>query len=71
MSYVRGKDQHGATYCVDDPLAAQLAGCHRQNPAPDDVVDALLAIRAVFPALLAERREFRNAVRDAYAALTA
>jgi fructuronate reductase len=71
MSYVRGKDQHGASYSVDDPLAAQLADCHRQNPAPDDLVDALLAIRAVFPARLAERREFRDAVCNAYTARTA
>jgi fructuronate reductase len=71
MAYVRGKDSSGRTYTVDDPLARKLADCHRRRHTAEDVVDALLGIREIFPERLAERPDFRNAVRRAYVDLTA
>ncbi len=69
MAYVRGENDSGASWRVDDPLAPRLAGCHRSERSVDDTVAALLAVREVFPAALAERDDFRAAVRAAYARL--
>lgn len=66
MLYVRGSDNDGRRYMVDDPMAETLADCHRQHRAPDDVVVALLAVRDVFPPALADAPVFREAVVDAY-----
>jgi fructuronate reductase len=63
--YVRGHDDRGREWTVDDPLAPGLAKCHdRSNP--DQIVDALLGIRQIFAERLAGRHDFRDAVRRAY-----
>lgn len=64
-AYVRGKDQQGRQWPVDDPMADKLAECHRQS-SPDEVVAAILGIRKIFPESLAERGDFRIAVRNAF-----
>jgi fructuronate reductase len=70
MVYVRGFDDDGRTYTVDDPMAERLARCHRRERAPEDVVDSLLSIGEIFPERLALHADFRDAVRAAFARLT-
>ena len=67
LAYVRGKDAAGAKWVVDDPLAARLAGCHRDSPA--DTVAALLALADIFPPRLAGHPGFRRDVLAAYTSL--
>lgn len=63
--YVRGGDNRGRRWPVDDPLASRLAQCHQRQSA-DQTIDALLAIREIFPAELSGREDFRQAIRRAY-----
>jgi fructuronate reductase len=65
MLYVRGSNDRGRTWQVDDPLAAKLAQCH-DRPKADEIVDSLLAMQEIFSARLRRRDDFRNAVRRAY-----
>jgi fructuronate reductase len=65
LAYVRGGNDAGEAWPVDDPLAARLAACHRSGAAADDAVAALLAVREVFPQDLATHPGFRRAVLDA------
>lgn len=65
MHYVRGTDGDGNRWEVDDPLAMRLADCHRENGAAA-VVDAILAIRTIFPERLAVSKDFRKAVLGAF-----
>jgi fructuronate reductase len=62
LAYVRGRNDAGDTWPVDDPLAARLAACHRSGASADDAVAALLSVREVFPQDLATHPEFRRAV---------
>jgi fructuronate reductase len=66
MHYVRGADRNGNRWEVDDPLRSVLADCHRRHESAADVVDALFALRAVFPERLAQSKAFRDAVLDAF-----
>jgi len=66
IAHVRGIGAAGAAHRVDDPMAARLADCHRRHATAEGVVDALLGIREIFPARLASRRDFRDAVCKAY-----
>ena len=55
MRYVGGVDEHGQEIDVRDPLAARLREASERADTPEGKVAALLAIRDVFPADLAER----------------
>ena len=66
MRYVRGQDDNGQHWLVDDPLAARLADCHRRNADVRDTVADLLAIESIFAPSLAAYPAFRTAVIDAY-----
>jgi fructuronate reductase len=65
MVYVRGSNDRGRKWQVDDPLASKLAQCHDRANA-DETVDSLLAMQEVFSERLRRRDDFRNAVRRAY-----
>jgi fructuronate reductase len=69
LRFVRGSNDARHHWTVDDPLAAVLADCHRRHGTSEDVVAALLAVDAVFPAALRERDAFRRAVSAAYRSL--
>jgi fructuronate reductase len=72
MRYVMGTDESGRAIVVQDPLAKDLARRIEQaHGQPGTVVDNLLAVRAVFGDDLPGTVEFRNAVREALAALIA
>ena len=70
FSYVRGRNDEGATWQVDDPLAQRLRACHDQHTDARDIAAALLAISDVFPQSLAERPQFRAAVLEAFRQMT-
>jgi fructuronate reductase len=70
LSFVRGSNDAGQHWPVDDPLAAAFAGCHRQHATAEDLVAALLAVGDVFPPALREDDTFRRAVVAAYRELT-
>ena len=55
MRYVSGTDEAGAAIDVRDPLAEVLAKTAASKTAPRDKAVALLALRDVFPADLAEQ----------------
>jgi fructuronate reductase len=71
IAYVRGADDAGNKWAVDDPLAVELAACHAGNRKLDDIVAAILSISAIFPAALAAHPGFRTAVTGAYTRLLA
>ncbi|SFR52947.1 fructuronate reductase [Yoonia tamlensis] len=66
MRYVGGVDENGAPIDVKDPLAAQLRAAYDSAEKPDGKVAALLAMRDVFTADLAENPIFRAAVTVAF-----
>lgn len=55
LGYIRGSDELGRNWEVDDPLASRLAQCHNQA-SDDDIVDSLLGIREIFSGRIAGRR---------------
>lgn len=55
MRYVGGMDEQGQEIDVRDPLAARLRDASESADTPEAKVAALLAIRDVFPADVAER----------------
>lgn len=62
MQYLRGKDEAGLMYAINDPLAESL----KAAAAIDDIsqrVDALLSIDAVFGSDLKDRIEFVSVVK--------
>lgn len=67
MRWQEGCDDQGATYVVDDPLAARTAGT--ANLSAEDAVARLLAIDAVFPPALAAHEGFRGTLAEALATL--
>lgn len=68
MAYVRGTDAAGKAIDVRDPLADLLAA--RSTGSVAERVDALLAVRAVFPEDLARNEAFRTDLTRALATLT-
>lgn len=55
MRFVQGQADDGQPLPLDDPLADEIRGCLAAAPAnPAGVVGALLGLRAIFPAALAE-----------------
>lgn len=69
MRWQGGRDDLGATFPVDDPLADVAKGRIAGRDTAEDVVAALLGMDAVFPPALAARPDFRQAVVAAYASL--
>ena len=69
MRYVSGSDEKGQPIEVKDPLAKVLRTASDSADKPEDKVDTLLAIQAVFDPELAANTHFRNAVIAAYKAL--
>jgi fructuronate reductase len=71
MRYVGGIDEKGAAIDVRDPLAERLKTLSDAANAPEAKVAALLAMREIFPAALAEDEGFRRAIDAAYRSLVA
>ncbi|WP_148252019.1 mannitol dehydrogenase family protein [Aidingimonas lacisalsi] len=72
IRYTAGQDLHGTAYHVDDPLAATFATLHeRHGDSVERLVEAFLAVDAVFPSALARWPGFSQAVTTAYHTLTA
>ena len=71
MRYVGGTDEKGAAIDVRDPLAERLKALSDGAATPEAKVAALLGVREVFPAALAEDAAFRVAVTDAFRRLAA
>ncbi|SDM06339.1 fructuronate reductase [Modicisalibacter muralis] len=70
IRYTAGSDLHGNRHALDDPLAETFAALHRRHG--DDagsLVQAFLALDAVFPAALAEYSCFVDNVENAYRSL--
>lgn len=66
MRYVMGTDERGEAIDVRDPLAERFAALAREaGPVADRLAPALLGVREVFAADLAERPAFRTAVTAA------
>jgi fructuronate reductase len=53
MRWQGGTDDQGRAFAVDDPLATRTAAALAGASSPEERVDALLAIDAIFPATLA------------------
>ncbi|EPC00266.1 mannitol dehydrogenase [Litchfieldella anticariensis FP35 = DSM 16096] len=71
IRYTAGRDLHGTAYPVDDPLAATFAKLHEQHgDSPAQLVDAFLAVDAVFPPALAQWPGFAEVVTAVYRTLT-
>jgi fructuronate reductase len=60
MRWQGGRDDSGAAFIVDDPLATETARRREGAHSPADQVAALLSIEAIFPPRLAASQEFRN-----------
>lgn len=69
MRYVGGIDEKGDTIDVRDPLAGRLKSLSDGAAEPADKVAALLSVREIFPAPLADNPTFRNALTTAYQSL--
>ncbi len=69
MRYVGGVDERGGAIDVRDPLAARLKAMSDGAATDQERVAALLSVREVFPAALAESEQFRSALVAAYAGL--
>ena len=70
MTFLRGHADSGTHFEIKDPLAArlqELAAPARGNP--EALLDALLPVREIFPASLADQPLFRSALREALQAL--
>jgi fructuronate reductase len=67
MRWQEGRDDAGASFVVDDPLAARTAV--PAGLATADAVAGLLAIDAIFPPALAAHDGFRQTLVDALTAL--
>lgn len=70
MRWQEGRDEAGHPHVVDDPLAAQTHRLVLDHPELLERGAALLSLRAVFPANLAENPHFSGPVLDAYRRLS-
>ncbi|GGY02746.1 fructuronate reductase [Litchfieldella qijiaojingensis] len=71
IRYTAGRDLHGTAYPVDDPLAATFALLHEKHgDCAAHLVEAFLAVDAVFPSALARWPGFAETVTVAYRTLT-
>ncbi|RAK51338.1 mannitol dehydrogenase family protein [Phenylobacterium deserti] len=62
MRWQEGRDEGGAAFKVDDPLADTTRSLVERGSSPTDKALALLSLSAVFPADLVGRPDFRAAV---------
>jgi len=69
MRYVGATDENGLPIKVQDPLAARLKTLSDKAGSVTEKVGAMLALREVFPAGLAENPDFQKAVIASYADL--
>jgi fructuronate reductase len=70
IRYAGGKDEHGATIDVQDPLAAAFAGIVRDAQGdPAAMADGFLDLKSVFGSDLMAHHAFREAVRTNVVAL--
>jgi fructuronate reductase len=71
MTFLRGHADDGTSFDIKDPLAGRLqelaASAHGE---PEALLAALLPVREIFPARLAEQPGFIGALRDALQALS-
>lgn len=66
MMFLRGHADDGTRYEISDPLASRLhALAVSAHDEPQALMDALLSVREVFPANLADLPEFRKALWQA------
>lgn len=71
IRYTAGRDLEGRPHKVDDPLATAFAALHEEHgDSVERLVEAFLAVEAVFPSALAKRPDFVAAVTEAYRTLT-
>lgn len=65
MRYALGRDESGAAYNVDDPLAGRFAAVSAEtHDDPAEIADAFLAIREIFGKDLPENARFRSTVTE-------
>lgn len=62
MAWTGGRNDLGAVHGVEDPLAMVIADALGNATAPEDRVAALLSLRQIFPARLADEQAFRKAL---------
>ncbi len=63
MRFLLARTEAGASYAVADPLAERLTGLARENERSGEALTrALLGVREIFPAELAENQAFSDAV---------
>ncbi len=60
MRWQSGRDDNGATFTVDDPLADLLGRTVAAATSPEDKVAALLSLSQIFPPALADDFAFRG-----------
>ncbi|WP_062434546.1 mannitol dehydrogenase family protein [Herbidospora daliensis] len=71
MRFVQGTADDGRPLPLDDPLAGRIrAALADARPGPAGVVEALLGLRAVFPAAFAHDTRLRELIVAAFADLT-
>jgi fructuronate reductase len=71
LHHLSGRDDQGAPIPVNDPLAARLMPLAAADRPAAQVVDDVLAVRAVFPEGLAARADFRERLAAALGRLRA
>jgi fructuronate reductase len=71
MRYVGGVDEKGEVIDVRDPLAARLKGLSDGATSAQGKVEALLSVREIFPAPLADNPIFKSALIEGYESLSA
>lgn len=70
MRFLRGRADDGTRHAVQDPLAERLTAlATAAGETPEALIDALLAVREIFPAELARSAALRGALRRALDAL--
>ncbi len=71
MRFLLGRDEAGAEYPVQDPLAGRLAAAAARHGDADGLCGALLAMEEIFDPALAGHPGFRRAVQGALRSLLA
>ncbi|WP_284375433.1 mannitol dehydrogenase family protein [Amylibacter marinus] len=69
MRYVGGTDELGQEIDVQDPMAQQLRNAVIKSTRPEEAVQALLGIEAIFDPELAQNPKFEASVTTAYISL--
>ena len=66
IKYVSGKDLHGKTIDVRDPLAIDFAVIYKNSITIEHFVDSILDFSEVFPANLRDSSVFRTEIQKSY-----